>query len=84
MNQGDLFTAPATITVVRSPLCAYARHCGAEAEIGPCDPSGEDCCNHRVRCQRCGQEGIESWNLTIGAKAHARQRPDSVAGMSQS
>lgn len=60
--------------VERSPLCPYQTHCGAAAEIGPCERLTADCCAHTITCQRCGKRGSESWNLLVGAAHHEQQR----------
>ena len=49
------------LEVVRSPICAYQKHCGATATLGPPVDHG-GCINRDVVCQRCGATGVESTN----------------------
>ena len=67
--QAALFPPPAR--VVSCPLCPWNRHCGAQADVGPCEPRAVGC-NHTLTCQRCGAQGVESWSFKAGRAAHDR------------
>lgn len=60
-TQGTLWPTPGEGAgeTCRSPICAYERHCGSLARLGP-PVRQDDAINRTIECLHCGATGTRS------------------------